>query len=1581
MEDLKVKINLIILFSIMCLIILIPQSFAGDNQTAFENNTTEKTTDYYFDVNADSDGNGTEFNPYNNFTNDRIKDNSTIHLAGGEYSFSSQSRLFSNISFYGTNPHDTILNGNGTSLTINGLINFKNITLTNFNIINQGTLNASNTFFTKLISSYPPNDGINDFGGAIYAMDNKNIYLDNCKFFNNSAQYGGAIYARGGNLTILNSVFYNNTAYNFGGAILAENRVKIIINNTRFIREVSVDDGGGAIYLISSFLKAFNLTVANCSSTYGSAITALKCDMDLTGSTFTGNIAKYDGGAIYQLYGSLILNSSRFISNTAENGAGLFINDVDVINVTSNEFINNTAIEYGGAVYSFLMNVFNFTDNTFENNSAYQFVNVYNKTKVNLTIGNGNYTIYTLNQTFNSTIPSSYDLRDYGWVSPVKDQLKGGNCWAFAALAALESCILKVSGEVFDFSEENIKNLMAMYSDYGRKFYNTNDGGNEDMAIAYLTSWLGPVSEDDDTYDDMSHLSPILDSMMHVQNIVLLKRNNFTDNDEIKQAILNYGAVATLMYYDVGIYDGKIYHYYDGNSAPNHAVTIVGWDDSISVPKAPGKGAWIVKNSWGSNWPASYSGDGYFYVSYYDTVFANPGSYSSYTFILNDTKHFDKNYQYDISGVTDYFYVGQSTIWYKNTFNASDNEFLSAVSTYFNEKTEWELFIYVNGNMQLMQNGSSIPGYYTINLNYPLPLKKGDHFEILFKITVDGDVGFPISEIYSVTKLSYEPQISFVSLNGDYYYDLYDLSHTYPNHSYASQVACIKGFTQLITLNSTFEPVNITYDSLNMYNVTLNLLDEINNLVRNGEVTFNVNGENYTVEVYNGVAFLQIPFVLGLNNISWIFNSPNYSSCSGNTTFEVLPVIVDLNIDVVQVFNNTYISFTCSQPLNENLTVGVNGVNQVLKIINGTAYLNLTSLEYGQYNITACVDNEFYVCQNSTDFFVNVKRTYFKISNLTAVYNTSVFYQVQILDQFNLPLTDVQIRYMLNNDTFYNVTDSSGYVYVPLELPIGNYTIDVYFEGDGCHVKSQNSSNITINPIKTTLNISSIVYDSFDLFNISVKVFDEFKNLVNHGIVTFNVNGVDFEVNVNEGDVILKTALLLGINNISAKFNDFDYYESAQSTTFEVLPVYLDLNIDMVQVFNNAYISFTCSQPLNENLTVGVNGVNQVLKIINGTAYLNLTSLEYGQYNITACVDNEFYDCQNSTDFFVNVKRTYVNVSDLETVYNSGVYYPVQLLDQFNMPVSGREIKFAIDDNVYYNLTDENGIALVVISLKVDVYSSIISFEGDDLYIASQNHSKVSVKSSIALPTSMDYALNSDYEVYLLDKFSNPLNNTLITFNIDNKNYDVLSDNQGRATLSIPVKSGNFIVNLTNPSTGEKSSQNITVFKRITQNNDIFCYYGKNPNFKVCVCDDNGLFREGLVVKITFNKKTYNVLTDKYGWASLKISSKSGKYTIVSEYKGYNVSNKITIKPTLITKNKKVKKGKTIKYTAKLLNKNGKILKNKKITFKIKGKIYTAKTNKKGIATVKIKNLKVGKYKITVKYAKQTSKSTITVKK
>ena len=1161
-------------------------------------------------------------------------------------------------------------------------------------------------------------------------------------------------------------------------------------------------------------------------------------------------------------------------------------------------------------------------------------------------------------------MPGKYDLRDYGWVTPVKNQYDGGNCWAFAAMASLESCILKASGEVLDLSEENMKNLMAYYSDYGRNIRAPNDGGDNDMPVGYLVSWLGPVSEDDEKYDDLSHISPVLKSLMHVQNVLFLKRDNFTDNNPIKQAILKYGAVATTMFYNsphVYKYGGKniVYHCYEGNSSTNHAVAIVGWDDTLKVN---GKaGAWIVKNSWGPNWPENFDGDGYFYVSYYDVAFARPGNYASYTFILNDTQRFDRNYQYDISGITDYFWFTSNQVWYENAYHAADNEFLSAVSTYFNKNTQWEINVYVNSRLQIVQNGTAAPGYYTINLDSPIPLAKGDLFEIMFKIKVEGDVAFPISEDMSLTKCTYLPNVSFVSYDyGHNWYDLYDLVHYYPsiyayNHHYASQVACIKGFTQFKTLNSTIKSINITYDSLDLFNIVASLSDGDNNTVKNGNVTFTIDGENHTVGVYRGIASLQISLGLGHHNISASFSSPNYYSSYSNATYDVLPVNLDVNITVIQDFNNAVITFNISQPINETIIIMVNDMNITVNSTDGIYILNLTELDYGDYKISINVDNKFYNCSNSTSFFVNVKRTHVLLDNLTTFYRSGEGLSIILLDEFGQKLNGTQVRVVLNDVTYLKTTDDDGNLFLDVDLDAGNYTLEAYFEGDDLHVKSQNTSQINITPSKTWIDIVNISYDSFNLFNITVDVYDQLNRILGNENLTLAVNGQRYSL-----DKLIP--LSVGLNNISALFQSSNYYSSYLNTTFEVAPVVLDVEIKVVRDFNNAHITFTLSQKVNETLLIKINQEHYSVKSVNGTYVLNLTDMDYGQYRLSAVIDSDFYAGENSTALFVNIKRTNLEVENMTTIYNSEDLFIVKLTDQFGQPVANKIVKFKLNNEVYDNITNDDGIAVLTVNLNGSAHVEV-SFESDELYLGCVNSSKITVKSSITLPKTKIYVLNSIYEVSLLDKKVNPLNNTQITIRINNVDYSLKTDDLGNASFAIPINYGNYDVHVKNPDTDEILSQNIIIVKRIAENRDISVYYGSNLNYKVRVCDDDGNFKSGILVRFTINKKIYNVKTDNNGYALLKLSLKSGKYTVTAIYNGYKVNNKITVKPTLITKNKSIKKGKTLKFTAKLLNNKGKILKNKKITFKIKGKTYKAKTNKKGIATIKIKNFN----RITVK--------------
>lgn len=1855
------KISLALCFLI--LFIIIPASFAtdelSDNLTIDEINSTlsinndedilTTSNDYYFNASLEDDnGDGSISNPYKYLTADRIKSNANIYLTDGEYILDT-SKMIDQVNIIGSDTSKTVIKYDGVAFNVNHYLTLTNVTLLDLSITNSGIVNFTNTIFDRGYGSNPDSYG-NNYGGAIYTTDtnrNSQVNIVNSTFKNNYAVYGGAVYMGAGYLNIADSEFINNLAYNYGGAIACENIVNINISKSKFIKNIALNDAGGAIYI--KHAKNFNadsIFISNSTATFGGAITTLDAHVSLRDINASNNSAEWDGGAIYHMYGTFASNNGYFVNNSARNGGALFIDNSTSLNVIGNTFINNTASAYAGAIYSILNHLESATTlrlvNTFINNSAEFDNEVYETDFINLTIGNGNYTLYVINETIINDIPSYYSMVQEGYITPVKDQQTSGNCWAFTAMAVLESCIKKATGIELDLSEENMKNVIALFSDYGWDI-ETNNGGYDYMPWAYLTSWLGPVFESDDYFDDKSVLSPLLESVSHIQNILFLKRDNFTDNDDIKTAILKYGAVGTSLYFDSYYLNNGVSYYCWNPSSNNHAVTIVGWDDNYSRDNfkfgayVDGDGAWIVKNSWSPNW----GDDGYFYVSYYDESFAKTGlDASSYTFILNDTVRFDKNYQYDIAGMTDYLYASNSKVWYKNKFTATNNEILKGVSTYFEKLTNWTVSVYVNNVLKSTKSGTSNPGYYTINLDDLILLTIGDTFEVVFNTTSDDISRVPVSEYHSLNKLIYSENVSFISFDGETWSDLFNYSRTYSLHSYKSQVACIKAFTVLIDFNTTLSlEVNNNYNPIT---VTATVKDQYGKLVNSGAVTFIINGQNTTVNVANGKASITCDFNEGIQEVFAIFRGISYISSSNSTSFEVSKenitlnviiskyqnnitltitsskniskkvlilvngqeytvrlvngrasfkltnlengkydinvslyennaynsnvvnlsaiinvkntqllvsdfittdysgdsytvVLVDedgnpiankkitfhLNNDKINNFtdsngkvsivinldsgdyavavdfndedeyygcsnsseikvktkvdvtlenetyqNNVLINVSISKPINASLTVSVNCNNQTVNVINGIGAFNLTNLENGNYTIAAYLDDSYQYSSNILEININVRNTDILAQNLVTS-DENVNYTITLIDEDGNPLENKEIGFRLNNVSYYATTDDGGNASITLPLLKGLNSIGISFKGDKNFFKTNSSGQITYKPRITAI---IIVANMVDLFFIEA----QFSRPINQTAIIC-LDGVNTTVNIINGQgVISKSGLENGIHNVSVELLGDEYDFNKTSTNFTVLikktqilagdfiteehsrdnytvtlidedgipisnerimlvldKIYLvftnetgqasipiDLsygnysitskfdpsldtindyfgceikskiivkinasaNVEVTRDLRDVKVNISFTKAINETINVSINGENRSVNITDGNTILNLNNLENGNYTIRFNLDENKYFSSPPVEcnFTVNVKGTQIIANDFETYWGSGDCYKVQLTDQDGLPVKSALISLTFD-GVETNIvrTNDEGIALIPIKLDNGHHNLLIKFKGDNDFISSQGMANINVNPSIVFSNNQ-YTLNSEYIASLTGNVSGKQ----VDVSIDGVLYKVIAKD-GRISLNINLNVGSHVITVTNPVTGEVQSQTIKILPRLGDNKNIMTYYGANKLYSVKVYGDDGkIVGANEVVLFKIDGTSYNIKTNKNGIASIKLNKFAAKtYDVTVTYKGYKVSNKITIKPTLITKNKSAKKGKTVKFTAKLLNTNGKALKGKKITFKIKNKKYTAKTNKKGKATIKIKNLKAGKYKITSKYAKLQNINTIKIKK
>lgn len=209
-----------------------------------------------------------------------------------------------------------------------------------------------------------------------------------------------------------------------------------------------------------------------------------------------------------------------------------------------------------------------------------------------------------LMSTIAAALPSSYDGRDLGHVSPVKDQGGCECCGAFATVAMLESAILANGGALYDLSEQQAKEC-AFESLMG--LGGGCDGGTAEMAINVFTT-TGAQKEVDSPYTPM-HTEKCNygdNPVIRITDWHVLSFEKPPSRDVIKQAIIDHGAVYSTINERClpRNYDGKSTIWKTFGSGYGHAVIIVGWDDP--------RGYWIVKNSWGTEW----GDEGYGYIRY-----------------------------------------------------------------------------------------------------------------------------------------------------------------------------------------------------------------------------------------------------------------------------------------------------------------------------------------------------------------------------------------------------------------------------------------------------------------------------------------------------------------------------------------------------------------------------------------------------------------------------------------------------------------------------------------------------------------------------------------------------------------------------------------------------------------------------------------------------------------------------------------------------------------------------------------------------------------------------------------------------
>lgn len=806
----------------------------------------------------------------------------------------------------------------------------------------------------------------------------------------------------------------------------------------------------------------------------------------------------------------------------------------------------------------------------------------------------------------------------------------------------------------------------------------------------------------------------------------------------------------------------------------------------------------------------------------------------------------------------------------------------------------------------------------------------------------------------------------------------YDIYITYLNETIMRNIDVRAVEFNLTSSNVTYSE-NVTFKATFDKNIT-------------GRVNFVVVGIlDEVIDINDGKAIYNACFNSGDYTVSARYVNDFFVSDEVKSSFRVSKADADLNVIIPQALpgQTQIIRIEAPKNMTGSIAIKVDGVTNICNITDDEAVLEIENISDGMHDVEITYDGDrnynsytksmsFYIKEFSTDVILQIDdnvygKTLTAIARVDENATGTITFNVLGLSK------TVGIENGIANWSF------SG-------IDVGTHTIEAFYSGNDKYQNASNTTSFKVSKADSTISL----FTPGAYLNENIKIYAQLSPNAT-GKVLFSMDGYYSPRNkdiVNSMSLWYIEPLKTGNYTVRAVYSgDNNYYSSNTTFILEISQKKSVLSI----VINDAGINdmVIAKVKLNsidgEKITTKVKLIIQSrtynVNVVEGEGSLNFGKLAPGNYTYTAQYEGSDEFSKASAEGSFKVSDTLLEVTltsnDL-TKYYKGSEKLSAKLSYLDNPIANAKIQIRISGSKYDLTTNSKGECALPINLKPGTYPAEIIFEGTSTYKASKINVTVKVLHTVeGTDVVKIYGTNKLYQAVFLDSTGKALGDTDVKFTISGKTYTVRTLPNGVAKINVNFKEGKYTITATNPVTGETAKNTITMRYRLSENKDLTKYFGGNEAYKVRAFNDDGKpVGAGEIVKITVSGKTYSVKTDKNGYASLPINLNPKTYTITAEYKGFKVSNKITVKPVLTASNISKKQSKTTSFQAKLVDTKGKPLAGKKITFKIEGKTFTANTNSNGIATATINiNLSVGTHTIVSSYGKSTITNRIIVSK
>lgn len=461
-----------------------------------------------------------------------------------------------------------------------------------------------------------------------------------------------------------------------------------------------------------------------------------------------------------------------------------------------------------------------------------------------------------INSDYNISYPAKYDPRSLGLVTSVKNQGQWGLCWDYAAMSTAESSLIKTGLANYSVDLSELYSAYVAYKKYAnntnKRSFTTfcNDGGNWGLVYYSMNDGYGPVLESTIPWQEPTDDFTISDDILHshtyeLQKIYMLKYSADQESiNKVKWLVSNYGAatISLYMYYtngwgfkEAGSVNGDASFYFPQNiNTTNHGLSVVGWDDNYPATgfgvTAPGNGAWLVKNSYGSG--DTRLGSGYMWVSYFDgsmynddmvaPVFVKNGTLSTSIDVKTDKNEIwsGESYNVKVDAVpagSNGKILGDQADLYANTgkwFTVKTDAEYSEKGGYYTEDNAYR-FNFEKENEHLITGSERFKTWSApVKVKYlpivALPentksLKIGENYQL--SPTVKGNIPDGFTESFSY--VSSDPDVAYVNNKGKIIvkgYGSADITVTDENGLAKEAIFTVNGLYNYTDISTTVKP-------------------------------------------------------------------------------------------------------------------------------------------------------------------------------------------------------------------------------------------------------------------------------------------------------------------------------------------------------------------------------------------------------------------------------------------------------------------------------------------------------------------------------------------------------------------------------------------------------------------------------------------------------------------------------------------------------------------------------------------------------------------------------------------------------